>query len=132
MAKCNKVTIPKTEAKNWPDMDPKKASEIKEYVKMATFSEIMESKQHKKNTDQLTYQTTSKRLCYWCITPGCLIKRIISIPRTEMKEQKLNREELDQRTMHKCKVYRKKMKAQNQIKKSEEKTPAQEQVESNL
>ena len=41
-------------------MDPKKASEIKEYVKTAKFSEIMESEQHRKNTDQLTYRTTSK------------------------------------------------------------------------
>ena len=90
-------------------MDPKKASEIKEYVKTAKFSEIMEYEQHKKNTAQLTYQTTSKKLCYWSLTPGCLMERVRRIPKTEMKKQKLNREELDRRTMHMCAVYRKKM-----------------------
>ena len=52
----------KTEAKEseWPDMDPKRAKEIKKYIKTATFSEIMGSKQHRRNTEQLTYQTTSK------------------------------------------------------------------------
>ena len=55
---------------NWTDIDPNKASEIKEYVKTAKFSGIMESEQHRKNTDQLTYRTISKKLCYWCLTPG--------------------------------------------------------------
>ena len=92
----------KTEAKEseWPDMDPKKASEIKEYVKTATFSEIMGSKQHRRNTEQLTYQTTSKKLCYWCLTASCLAVRTRSLP----KNKNLPRVELDGMTMSMCAV----------------------------
>ena len=50
----------------WPDVDPKKARELKKYIETATFGEIMESTHHKRNTDEMTYQTTSNKLCYWC------------------------------------------------------------------
>ena len=88
----------------------------------------MESEQHRKNTDQLTYRTTSKKLCYWCLTPGCLIKRGHSL----LKKQKLNREELDWITIHMCAAYGEKLEAQIKDRnKTEEKIKVQEQVASN-
>ena len=105
-------------------MDPKKASEIKEYVKTATFSEIMGSKQHRRNTEQLTYQTTSKKLCYWCLTASCLVKRGSSLP----QYKSLPRVELDGITISMCAAYREKLEAQ--VKETIEKTQVQEQVAS--
>ena len=98
--------------RGWPGVDADKASELKEYIRTAKFSEILKSEQHKRNTDKLTYQTTSGRLCYWCLTPSCFIKRINSIPSDGMERKPKNRDDLDWVTMHMCAIYREKREAQ--------------------
>ena len=89
----------------WPDVDPEKMRELERYIETATFGEIMGSTQHKENTNRMTYETTTNKVCYWCLTEDCLHERIYH---SSPENSKLPRDELDRKTMSRCAVYRKK------------------------
>ena len=75
-----KILINKA-TRNWPEPDANESREIKRYIRMAKFSQILKSDQHRRNIDKLTFQTTSRRLCYWCLNTGCFNnRRIANIP----------------------------------------------------
>ena len=104
-AKEPKANESKAKKANWPNVDPKKARELKTYIETATFGEIMGSAKHRRNTNEMTFRTTSNKLCYWCLTEKCLCVRTYH---SDPKNKGLPRDELDRRTMNRCAVYNRK------------------------
>ena len=89
----------------WPKVDSETKRELRTYVETATFDEIMGSTKHKRKTNEMTFQTTSNKLCYWCLTEECLhVRTYHSSP----ENKGLPRDELDRRTMNRCEVYNRK------------------------
>ena len=65
----------------------------------------MESEGHRKRVDRMTYMTTSDYVCYWCLSEECLhIRRFHINP----GYTKIDRWELDNKTMNRCAVYNRK------------------------
>ena len=92
----------------WPKLNVETKRELTTYVETATFDEIMRSKEHKKKTNEMTFETTSNKLCYWCLTEECLHARTFH---SSPKNKGLHIKELDKRTngqMNICTVYNRK------------------------
>ena len=100
-AKEPKVDNLKAKKVNWPNVDSETARELKTYIETATFGEIMGSTKHRRKTNEMTFRTTSNKLCYWCLTEECLhVRTYHSSP----ENKGLPRDELDRRTMNRCAV----------------------------
>ena len=66
----------------WPKVNPETKRELRTYVETATFNEIMRSAEHKRKTNEMTFETTSNKLCYWCLTEEYLHLRTTAVPET--------------------------------------------------
>ena len=96
------ITTRKT---NWPKVNTEIKRKLLTYVEKAPFEKIMESKTHRMKVNRMTYMTTSDKVCYWCLSEECLhIRRFHTNP----GYTKIDRGELDSKTMNRCAVYNRK------------------------
>ena len=96
-SECPRYLEITTRKPNWPRVNTETKRKLMTYVKMAPFEEIMESNEHRKNVNEMTYMTTSDHVCYWCLTEECLhVRRFHTNP----EYTRIQRRKLDSKTMN--------------------------------
>ena len=91
---------------DWKKINIKVKEDLREYIEKTPFEVIRESAEHRKRVDELTFQTSSDRVCYWCLSEECLHARRYH---TTPKNAGLEREKLERQTIHTCPTYNRKI-----------------------
>ena len=78
---CHRYVKNMTKKADWKGIDTEVKKDLMAYIKETPFEVIMESTEHRKRVNGMTYMRASDRVCYWCLSEECLhIRRFHTSP----------------------------------------------------